>query len=124
MANIKIHAGDFNKGKGTLSFMFGKCSITPPYGDGDKWAPTAHPITAENIEEISLATEENVKRIGGTVGWGIAGAALLGPLGLLAGVLLGGKGKDITFILKLKDGRKMLATTDSKSYTKLSALAF
>ncbi|MFV5548133.1 MULTISPECIES: hypothetical protein [Acinetobacter] len=124
MANIKIHAGDFNKGKGTISFMFGNCSITPPYGDGDKWAATSHPIVSGNIEEISLATEENVKRIGGTVGWGIAGAALLGPLGLLAGLLLGGKGKDVTFILKLKDGRKMLATTDSKSYTKLSALAF
>ena len=124
MANIKIHAGDFNKGKGTISFMLGNCSITPAYGDGDKWAPTSHPITAGNIEEISLATEDNVKRIGGTVGWGIAGAALLGPLGLLAGLLLGGKGKDVTFILKLKDGRKRLATTDSKPYTKLSALAF
>lgn len=55
---------------------------------------------------------------------GVAGAALLGPIGLLAGLLLGGKGKDVTFILKLKDGRKMLATTDSKTFTKIAAMAF
>lgn len=65
-----------------------------------------------------------MKRLGGTVGWGVAGAALLGPIGLLAGLLLGGKGKDVTFILKLKDGRKMLATTDSKTFTKIAAMAF
>ena len=42
----------------------------------------------------------------------------------MAGLLLGGKGKDVTFILKLKDGRKMLATTDSKTFTKIAAMAF
>ena len=77
-----------------------------------------------DVEEVSIATEENVKRVGGTVGWGLAGAAILGPVGLLAGLLLGGKGKDVTFIIKFKDGRKMLATTDSKTFTKLAAMAF
>lgn len=124
MAKLEIHAGDFNKGKGTISFLFGSCSILPAYGGDDKWLQTAHSISSDNIVDLSLATEENVKRIGGTVGWGVVGATLLGPVGLLAGLLLGGKGKDVTFVLKLKDGRKMLATTDSKSYTKLAALTF
>lgn len=53
-----------------------------------------------------------------------AGAALLGPVGLLAGLLLGGKGTDVTFIAQFKDGRKMLATTDAKAFTKLQALVF
>jgi len=43
---------------------------------------------------------------------------------MLAGLLLGGKGKDVTFILQLKDGKKMLATTDAKTFTKIQALAF
>ena len=71
-----------------------------------------------------MATEDNVKRLGGTVGWGVVGATLLGPVGLLAGLLLGGKGKDVTFIMKLKDGRKLLGTVDGKTYTKLNALIF
>jgi len=43
---------------------------------------------------------------------------------MLAGLLLGGKGKEITFVAVLKDGKKMLATADSKTFTKLQALAF
>lgn len=124
MANIKIHAGDFNKGNGQISFLFGGCTITPPYGGSDKWLPTAHSISKHDVEEISLATEENVKKLGGTVGWGVVGATLLGPVGLLAGLLLGGKGKEVTFIMKLHDGRKLLATVDAKTYTKLTALVF
>lgn len=76
------------------------------------------------VDEATVASEEDVKRTGGTIGWGIAGATLLGPVGLLAGLLLGGKGKDVTFILKLKDGKKMLATTDAKTFTKIQAHAF
>ncbi len=34
----------------------------------------------EEIEDVAEASEENVKRIGGTVSRGIAGAAILGPV--------------------------------------------
>jgi hypothetical protein len=57
-------------------------------------------------------------------GWGIVGAVLLGPVGLLAGLLAGGRGKDVTFVGVHKDGRKFFATTDSKTYTKISAALF
>lgn len=81
-------------------------------------------ISLSEFETAEVASEDNVKRIGGTVGWGVAGAALLGPVGLLAGLILGGKGKDVTFVATLKDGRKMLATTDSKTFTKIQAAVF
>lgn len=124
MATLQIHAGDFNKGKGSIMVMMGVCTITPAWGSGDGFFGTTHTVTGSDIDEVMPASEENVKKIGGTVGWGVAGAALLGPVGLLAGLLLGGKGKEVTFIMKLKDGRKILATTDSKTYTKLTALTF
>jgi hypothetical protein len=54
----------------------------------------------------------------------VAGAVLLGPLGLLAGVLVGGRKKEITFVAKLKDGRKFLGTPDSKTFTQLQAAVF
>ena len=76
------------------------------------------------LRSIEVATEESVKRAGGTVGWGLAGAALLGPVGLLAGLLAGGRGKDVTFIAQLKDGRRLMATTDAGTYKKLAAATF
>lgn len=124
MASINIHAGDFTKGKGTISVSSNVVTIVAAWASGDGFLGNAKTYLKSDIEEVAQATEDNVKRVGGTIGWGVAGAALLGPVGLLAGLLLGGKGKDITFILKFRDGKKMLATTDSKTFTKLSALVF
>lgn len=85
---------------------------------------SAEKIPASEIESLELATEESVKRLGGTVGWGIAGAALLGPVGLLAGLLAGGKGKDVTFVCTFKDGRKFMAVAPSQVWNDLMAATF
>ena len=76
------------------------------------------------VYQVKTSCFFSTHQLGGTVGWGVVGATLLGPVGLLAGLLLGGKGKDVTFIMKLKDGRKLLGTVDGKTYTKLNALIF
>ena len=81
-------------------------------------------IPFTNLEEVEVATEDSVKKVGGTIGWGAAGAVMLGPVGLLAGLLLGGKGKEVTFVAKFKDGRKLLATTDGKTFAKIQAAVF
>lgn len=76
------------------------------------------------IASIEVATEENVKRAGGAVGWGVAGALLLGPVGALGGALLGGRGKDVTFIVVLGGGRKFLAKGSSKTYEEFLKVTF
>jgi hypothetical protein len=124
MATLQVHAGDFAKGKGAIIVNSMGFTMTLAWEAGDGFFGKTHTFTKFDIKEISVATEESVKRVGGTVGWGAAGAVLLGPIGLLAGLLLGGKGKDVTFILQFTSGKKMLATTDSKTYTKLAALVF
>ena len=118
MAKIKVHAGDFEKiGNNSFSFgVFTLFTVDHPYV-GEK-------IFASELEEIDIATEDNVKKIGGTAGWGVVGGVLLGPVGLLAGLLAGGRKKEVTFVAKFKDGRKLLATTDSKAYTKIQASFF
>jgi len=88
------------------------------------WGSPGEALKLTDIKSVEEASEESVKRVGGTVGWGVAGAVALGPVGLLAGLLLGGKGKDITFVAEFKDGRKMLATADSKTFIKLKAAIF
>lgn len=118
MATIKVLAGDFYKGS-QHKFNFGTLTL---FSDKAKWMGESIPST--QFASIEVASEESVKRAGGTIGWGAAGALVLGPVGLLAGLMLGGKSKDVTFIGVLHDGRKMLATTDSKTFTKLQAAIF
>lgn len=117
MSKVTVHAGDFLKGPS--SFMLGSFSFTTKehYIIGET-------ISGKEIDTIEIATEENVKKLAGTVGWGIAGGLLLGPTGLLAGLLLGGKKEEVTFVLKFKDGRKFLGTTDKKTFIGIQAAAF
>ena len=125
MVTITIHAGDF-----------GEChAICSPSGWGGSgpWEMRVftkkgrfwgEKIPFSELETVEVASEESVKSIRGTIGWGIAGGVLLGPAGLLAGLLLGGKEKEVTFVARFKDGRKMLATTDNETFTKLMAAVF
>lgn len=117
MAKIKIHAGDFLEGDS-------QCSFNSLILKTEEHRLLGETIPLSELAVVDIANEENVKKIGGTVGWGVAGAVILGPVGLLAGLLLGGKKKEITFIAKFKDGRKILATTDNKTFTKLQAAVF
>ena len=73
---------------------------------------------------MDLLTEEKVKKLAGTAGWGLAGGALLGPLGALGGVLLGGNKKEVAFACYLKDGRKFMATTSNKTWQSILAAKF
>ena len=117
MSDINVHAGDFLKGRS--SFGFGVFTLKT-----EKHRLLGETIRGTELESAELATEESIKKLSGTVGWGLVGGALLGPVGLLAGLLLGGKKKQITFVAKFKDGRKLLATTDSKTFTKIQAACF
>ncbi len=118
---IKVHAGDW--GETRAGFGPGWSGeyrlIFPERGGGNSTY-----LLTKDVATVETANEESVKKLAGTAGWGIAGAALLGPVGLLAGLLLGGRKKEVTFICVFKDGKKILATTDSKTYTKFQAAAF
>lgn len=118
MAKVTIHAGDYPTGGATL--MMGVLSFPWQAGDG----LLGKSVALNQLISVEVASEESVKRLGGTVGWGVIGATLLGPVGLLAGLLLGGKKTEVTFVAVFKDGKKMLASTDSASYKKFAAAVF
>jgi hypothetical protein len=118
MATIKIHAGDFPACSAKATFG----AMVLPWKPGDGW--TSEAVKFTEIESLEKASEESVKKLGGTVGWGLVGATLLGPVGLLAGLLAGGRKNEVTFVCQFKDGRKMLATTDAKTFTKMQAAIF
>lgn len=117
MAKIVVHAGDFVKGKGEYSWG----TLTLKTEKNRVWGES---FSVKDLDTVEVATEESTKKIGGTIGWGAAGALLLGPAGMLAGLLLGGKKKEVTFVAQFKDGKKFMGTTDSKTFTKLKAAVF
>lgn len=112
LGRIDVHAGDFKKGNES-QYVHGKFIMK---NEGKFLREKIKPSEIARLEE---ASEESVVSIGGAAGWGIAGSVLLGPAGLLAGLVLGGKGKDTTFICEFKDGRKFLGTASSKVFNEL-----
>ena len=117
MSSVKVVAGEFLKGQASCSFGSLVLRTEKKYLTGES-------ISLRDIEAVEIASEGSVKKLGGAVGWGAAGSVILGPVGLLAGLLLGGKKKEVTFVAKFKCGRKLLATTDNKTFTKIQAAAF
>ena len=121
MAKVVVHAGDFKKGKGHR-FMLGQLIMET---DEMGWTGfKTETILVKEIEDLDVASEEAVKKVWGTAASGAAGALLLGPLGLLTGVLVGGRKNMITFVCRFKDGRRMMAETDSKTFKRIQAELF
>ncbi len=112
MGKITVVAGDFT---GEGRYDDGRITLRP------KQQPTpAHRMkVVDFFASIEIAAQRDVVRIGGAVGWGAAGAILAGPVGLLAGAVLGGRGKQVLFVAVLKDGRRFVGRTDSKTYAAL-----
>jgi hypothetical protein len=80
----------------------------------------AERISYSQISELELATEENMNRLSGALGLGLVGDLALGPIGLLAGLIRGGRGRQFTFVCILKDGRRFLATAKEPIWARLN----
>lgn len=122
MPKVKILVGDFGRKDANLSTLFGICQLQVPK-EGFTLKIEAIDLKKE-LERVEIQTEDSVKKLAGTAGWGLAGGVLFGPLGLLAGIVFGGRKKDVLFTAYLKDGRKFLAVTDSKAFKSIQAAAF
>lgn len=73
-------------------------------------------IPLEEISSIDILTNENKKKLLGTVGGGALGWAVLGPLGGVAGILLGGNKNILTLAVNLNDDRGFIAQCNSTTY--------
>ena len=67
-----------------------------------------------------MANEDSINNIKDVIGFGVAGAMLLGPIGAIAGFMLAGKETEVTFLATLKDGGKLLAAVDSDTFEEIS----
>jgi hypothetical protein len=132
MASYKIVAGNFsdnaqltnkNVGKSAkvteISSTFGIYSFCVPNKFGANQQTDTIPTFLSNIEKIEEVTENNKVSLLGAAGWGVVGGVLTGGIGILAGAILGGRGKTTTFAIRLKDGSQFLCTSNTKAYVKL-----
>lgn len=72
------------------------------------------------IVYTTIVAEDSRKKIGSTVGRAVIGAALLGPVGLLAGAT-GKNSRTTTFLVQTNDGqtRNIIVYTDSPAFNTL-----
>ena len=75
------------------------------------------------IDRVELVTEENKKSIASALGWGTAGALLAGALGAVAGLVFGGRKKEVCYVLYLIDGRNYLIQSDIDTFQRIKALS-
>ncbi|MBZ9752676.1 hypothetical protein K7W42_17680 [Deinococcus sp. HMF7604] len=72
-------------------------------------------IELSRVTSVEIATSETVQKLGSTIGLGLLGSVILGPVGLIAGVFASRK-KMVNFIFKLDDGRQAIAYGEEKAY--------
>lgn len=114
MAKIKVLAGDFLQGDG--EYYSGSITLeTPLY----PWPGTR--ISISTIKALEIASKASNKKIDDAIALGLAGAIVLGPLGAAAGFMLASEEIEVTFLATLKDGRKLLAATDDKTYRQIAS---
>lgn len=77
----------------------------------------------ENLVNITQITEENKASFIGKAGWGLAGGLVLGPVGLLAGLLAGGNKKTVCCAFEMLPHYRFVAEVEAKAYVTLSEIA-
>jgi hypothetical protein len=119
---IKLLGGDFGEDKPaaiSTTFFSGKLkALVIPKG----WF-SSHTIRRKDIESVEAINDKNKVNILGALGGGAVGALLAGPIGLLAGSLLAGRGKAVLLVVRLRDGRQFLCSAKPKEYELLLAAA-
>ena len=120
---IKVVAGDLDDGVWIFQEGLRTTKLRKPSTKAHRYKGETYDLKTD-LQTVEQINEDNIKKMSGAAGWGLAGAALLGPLGLIGGLVLGGNKKEVAFVAHFQDGRKFMATTDGKTYNKLAALAF
>lgn len=119
MASIKVLAGDFHK-HAPNAMHFGQLVLTPL---DSKWGKQKT-CAVKSLKELELADEQTGVKVFGAAAWGTVGVLLAGPLGMVAGAVLGGRGQKVTFVAVTDDGKRLLAQCDKGAWLKMQAARF
>lgn len=81
-------------------------------------------INKDTVESYEIMSEERKRSAGNVAARGLVGAALLGPVGLAAGVLSSRKKGTHQIAIQFKDGKKSLIEVDDKLAKKINVDLF
>lgn len=81
-------------------------------------------LTLADIAKAEIVTAENRMSVGGKLGWGVAGAVLLGPVGAVIGGIAGGNAKVRVLAVEFRDGRKVVVKGKPKEIEPLLAAGY
>jgi len=139
MATIKVHGGDFVAGQ-SGTFRFGVLTLPTP--SRYFFLVGSEKIPLSKVMRVEAVNKEERHRTGAAVGRGAVAAMIAGPIGSIFTVLGGPTGtavalasgiigynttnhsSDVTFEAEFEGGQRLLATTDTATYTKLLGAAF
>ena len=108
------HFGKANKLQ-SIDLFLGNLTISY----ASEWGnPNVQNIAAK-MTDCQVVTEENKVNFAGAAGWGVVGGLLTGGVGLLAGALLGGRGKATVCALQFDDGSQFLVSGKPKEVAQL-----
>lgn len=115
---MEIIGGSLPKGAEITSFL-GSYSLSIP----DGFLKSKKIKLKEHLTAVEHITEENKYSILGKAGWGALGGLVLGPVGALAGIVLGGNSKEVCCACKIDSGEEFLVSCTPEEAQKLKALA-
>ena len=123
---IKILAGDFKNSSengARASFTLGQFMLPDPDA-GFAWLPKYVNYDMSRIRQLDELSEDNKVSVLGAAGWGTIGALALGPVGLLGGLVLAGRGKAVVFAVTFDDGKRALIEADQRTWKKILTSRF
>jgi hypothetical protein len=120
---MKILAGSWDAGR-QFEFRLNLARTKPTHLVPIFLGANGAPIPVSEVASVTFVSAENRSSIAGKAIWGAAGAVVLGPLGLLAGVLGGGNVNRRVVEVVLKDGRAVLLDCKLADAKRFEALAF
>lgn len=109
---MHVVAGDWRDGPIVYKKSYGGMGSPIAFVMPKGWFGETVPIS--DMIKIEPITEENRTSVLGKVAWGAAGSLLLGPVGLLAGVLGGGNSKQQLALLTFRDNRSAMVKLTGK----------
>ena len=117
MNYIEVKGGDF-QGVGCVSMGIKGC---PDFlllkSKGKRGMET---ILLDQVVILKKLSQTENRSMADSVVKGLVGSVLLGPVGLVGGVLLGKKKTKVEFSIHLKDSRKALVSSEVAVYSELS----
>jgi hypothetical protein len=116
LGRFKIIAGDFR-----TDMKHQVISNTLLLHEIGGWGFSATKYPSSRILELEEVSADSDRNVGGTLGWGVAGALVAGPLGAIAAGYVGGKKNDVTFVCKLDDGKQFVGVMKRSLFLELAA---